>query len=53
MDKSKIKIFKIIFISTLVSASVIVWYELIGAKFLIILSILCLIIVLTSKAKDV
>jgi len=53
MDKNLQQILKTVLISSLVSANAIIWHDLLGAKFLLAIVFLALIIVLTSKTENV
>jgi len=44
--------FKIILISSLVGANILIWYDIFGVKFLLVIAMAGLIIVLTSKTKN-
>lgn len=53
MNKSLQQTLKTVLISSLVSANIFIWHNLFGAKFLLIIVILSLFIVLTSKTESV
>lgn len=43
---------KTVLISSLVSVNILIWHNLLGAKFLLAIVVLSLIVVLTSKTED-
>jgi len=53
MNKARGYIIKTVLISSLVSTNIVVWYELLGIKFLLAIVVLSIIITLTSKTKNV
>lgn len=46
------QILKTVLISALVSVNILIWHGLIGAKFLLAIIVLGLVVVLTSKRED-
>jgi len=52
MNKNLQQPLKTVLISSLASVNVIVWYEIFGARFLLAIVFLALIIVLTSKTEN-
>lgn len=53
MDKARGHVVKTALISSLVSTNILIWYEILGIKFLIAIIILSMIITLASNTKNV
>lgn len=52
MNKTTEQILKTVLVSSLVSTNILIWHNLLGAKFLLAIVVLGLIVVLTSKTED-